>query len=121
MTIEEYAQSKNSCLIRTGSGLSLCKNHEYYYQVQLQMFCTRTSFCDFVIWSKKNLFIERVFMDQPFLYENIKKAERFHALVIVPELLSRFFTQPICEPVLQFINGDTNQNLCDVVPNTNQI
>ena len=100
-SIEEYAKSKNSCLIASGNNYSLDREHAYYYQTQLQMFCSETKFCDFVLWSKKCLFIERIFINNDFLNEKLKLAENFHAMVIVPELLSRCFTQPIIKPALE--------------------
>lgn len=60
--------------------------------MQLQMFVTKAKYCDFVIWSKDCLFIERVGFNEQFFNECLKKSLDFHKYVIKPELLSRFFT-----------------------------
>ena len=58
------------------------------------MISTGRSYCDFVIWSPHDdLYIERVLLDQGFIEEKLKKAERLFRLAIIPELLGKWFTR----------------------------
>lgn len=66
LTLEEFAQRKTSCLVHHGAKFSLDRKHIYYYQIQLQMFITKAKYCDFVIWSTKDLFVERIIFDKMF-------------------------------------------------------
>ncbi|XP_070205985.1 uncharacterized protein [Littorina saxatilis] len=52
---------------RDRARLSLKEKHEYYTQVQLQMFVTKTEFCDFVVWTPKDLAVVKVEYDPEFM------------------------------------------------------
>lgn len=93
LSLSDFSKKKNTCLVyHNDDEFSLDQNHLYYYQIQLQMFVTKTKFCDFVIWSKNCLFIDRVSFNEEFFNECLKKSLDFHKYVIKPELLSRLFT-----------------------------
>ena len=34
-----------------------------YMQVQCQVFCTQRSYCDFVVWTEKDVHIQRIYPD----------------------------------------------------------
>ncbi|XP_050509399.1 uncharacterized protein LOC126886482 [Diabrotica virgifera virgifera] len=61
LTFEQFAVLKNTCLILNNQNITLDKKHAYYYQCQLQMFVTKSKYFDFIVWSKDNIFIERIF------------------------------------------------------------
>lgn len=44
----------------------LNKNHEYYYQIQGQLHISNRDFCDFVVWTPKEIHIERIQRDDMF-------------------------------------------------------
>lgn len=91
--IDEWARLNDTCLRYSDSGnLHVDKNHAHYYQMHLQMFVTNLPYCDFVIWSKTELFLERIFFDNGFFQENFIKAKIFHERVIIPELLAKFYS-----------------------------
>ncbi|KAJ8928717.1 hypothetical protein NQ314_018682, partial [Rhamnusium bicolor] len=88
ITIEKFADLKTSCLLQTKTNeIYLDNGHSYYYQVQQQMTMTGTLYCDFVVWSPKEMFIERVLFNEDFWYQAMQKATEFHKNVIIPELL----------------------------------
>lgn len=94
MSLEEFAEKKQSCLgINDNGHLTLDNEHMYYYQVQLQMFCTTLEYCDFVVWSPKCIFIERIPYNQEFIKTHISKALEFHKQVIMPEILGKYYTE----------------------------
>ena len=48
----------------------------------------------YIVWSPHDdLYIERVLLDQGFIEEKLKKAERLFRLAIIPELLGKWFTR----------------------------
>ena len=93
LNLKEFANLKDYLIEKDGK-FSLDRTHAYYYQIQLQMFVLKRKFCDFVIWSKKEIFIERIYFCLNFIEINLKKASIFHKNVIKPELLARWYTQP---------------------------
>lgn len=93
MSLKSFAAAKNTCLILEEDGsYSLDKKHAYCYQVQLQMYVTKRKYSDFVIWSKNEIWVERIVVDNDFLQKNLLAASTFHSSVIIPELLSRWYT-----------------------------
>ena len=60
------------------------------------MYSLEVEYCDFVVWSKTCIDIERIHVDQDFIKFNLDKASEFHKNVILPELLEDFIlTQKI--------------------------
>ncbi|XP_024859127.1 uncharacterized protein LOC112450070 [Kryptolebias marmoratus] len=64
-------------------------NHEYYHQVQLHIFVCVVQYCDFVIWTQRDLLITRVAKDEEMLHTVLPIAEQFFRQSILPELLTR--------------------------------
>ena len=71
--------------------LELKKTHKYYYQVQLQIYILDFEWCDFVIWSKRGIHIERIQRNESFIKDMIPKLLKFHHSILLPE----FFEQRI--------------------------
>ena len=82
-----------------GDKLELCHDHGYYYQCQLQIFVTRRTFCDFVVWSPKELHMERITLDEELVKVAIPAAEKFWRLCVLPELLGKWYTRMQCPKV----------------------
>lgn len=61
-TIAEFASNKQSCLVVEGEDARLSSKHHYHYQVQMQMMICKKTYCDFVVWTEKDLFVERFFL-----------------------------------------------------------
>ncbi|CAH1118134.1 unnamed protein product [Phaedon cochleariae] len=93
MEIGQYLDIKTSPLTCDGIVTSLDRGHAYYYQTQLQIKVTDTKYCDFVIWSPRGFFHERIFRDEDFWAINFPKAYEFYKKVILPELLGKYFTK----------------------------
>ena len=65
----------------------------------MQLLCSPVlKFIDFVIWTEKALFIERIFPDKDFCYQNVSKAKEFFLRGILPELIGRWFSRPTPTP-----------------------
>ena len=92
LNLEQFSKLKGSYLLKDDKSYKLDREHEYYYQIQLHLYTTEKTYCDFVVYSARDLFIERVNLDHQFLIENLHKAYVFHYNVIIPELLAKWYT-----------------------------
>ena len=68
LTVPEACQQlKNFCLEKTENNTYQLKpKHDYYYQIQCQLYCTNTQWCDFVVRTQKDIHIERIFRNQAY-------------------------------------------------------
>ena len=62
-------------------------------QVQCQLFCTQRSYCDFVVWTEKGVYIERIYPDETFCLETVSRVKHFFITSILPELIGKFYSQ----------------------------
>ena len=70
--MKEVSEEKSRFFLRVteAGNLELKDNHQYFYQIQLQMKLCNASFCDFVVWSKhQGILVQRVFPDTEFITE----------------------------------------------------
>ena len=88
------SEQKNFCLIKNGNSLSLNKKHHYYFQVQAQIFICDVDYCDFVVWTMRDIHIERIGPDVALWEDALLKATKVFKLAVLPELLGRWFTKP---------------------------
>ena len=73
-------EMKGFCLKRNEQNiLTLDKEHTYFYQVQMQLFVTNSSFCDFIVWleNDQEFFIEHIEPDIEFFQQNLDKVRDF--------------------------------------------
>uniref|UniRef100_A0A8C5G714 PHD-type domain-containing protein n=1 Tax=Gouania willdenowi TaxID=441366 RepID=A0A8C5G714_GOUWI len=54
------SEDRNFCLYVVNGQVHLKKNHQYYTQVQTQLFVTESSYCDFVVWTLMDTVILRI-------------------------------------------------------------
>ena len=64
-----------------------------YMQVQCQLFCTQRSYCDFVVWTEKDVHIERIYPDESFWLESVSRVRHFFVTSILPELIGKFYSR----------------------------
>lgn len=62
----------------TSHGLAVNKNHKFYYQVQLQMFCAECNWTDLVLSEMNDLIIIHIKKCNGFLSSIIQKLEAFN-------------------------------------------
>ena len=94
----DYVQRRNACLYSEGNEYRLKKNHQYFYQVQQQLFTTGRMYCDFVVCavSSRNhveLASERIYPDNEHWDSVLPKLSHFWRYCILPEILGRWYTQ----------------------------
>ena len=90
----EYVKKRNSCL---DDKFLLKKSHQYYYQVQQQLFITGRAFCDFVVCktngSNADHIIERIQPDTNHWNSVLPKLTQFSRFCVLPEILGKWYTQ----------------------------
>lgn len=92
-SFEVLTVKPNNILNRTGNTFVLETDHEFYYQVQLQINLISLTYCDVVFWSPRDTLIIRVDSDIDFWKTAMSKALKFHEQVIMPEILGKFYTK----------------------------
>lgn len=86
------AKLSEACGLRLNKDeLKLDSKHRYYYQVQCQLFVTEMAYCEFVVWTKKDLFVQSLMPDEHFRNVNLPKAITFYKKVVLPEVIINCF------------------------------
>ena len=81
---KEVDENSNTCL-------KLDSNHDYYYQVQGQLFASNRSMCDFVVYTQKDIYVSRIVRDQIFIDKMIEKLTLFFNDYFKPALKHALF------------------------------
>lgn len=83
---EACVQIKNFMLLQENGKISLDKCHDYYIQVQGQLLVTGAPWCDFVVYTTKDMFTERILPDTSFMTSMLLKLSFFYKFYAVPFL-----------------------------------
>ena len=86
---EAAVQDTNFQLTLANGKLHLKKNHAYYHQVQGQMALCGAMWCDFVVYTFKGMYIERIPFDNTFWNEMLTKLEAFYFTHFLPRILNK--------------------------------
>lgn len=87
MTIEDACvNSKTFFLQNDGENYKLSQKHVYWYQVQGQLLVTGAQFCDFVTYTKQDLYIERILPHEETMITLIEKLTSFYINHLKPYL-----------------------------------
>lgn len=85
------SSSSNFCLTfdSVNQKVRLKTKHIYYHQCQLQLFVGRDIFdwCDFVVATRDDLFIERLTLDMDWVSDNVDELECFYDSFVLPRLV----------------------------------
>ena len=65
--------------------------------MQAQLTCTKSQYCDFVVYTEKEMHVERIYLNSSIMDENLMKAKQFFQVAVLPELLGRWFSRPLSE------------------------
>ena len=66
-SLREKANESPCFLDESDRNLTLNVYHAYYYQVRTQIKLCKANFCDFVLFRREELFVQRVYLDEPFI------------------------------------------------------
>ena len=95
LVIAAKANDSSFCLKYSEEEMSLSVDtcHPYYYQVQCQLFVTGVEYCDFVVWTNKVIYVQRLLPDTEFWDRALTRAILFYKKGVLPELLGRWFSR----------------------------
>lgn len=102
---EKYVTHEHSCLEKKNDKFVLKRTHNYYYQVQQQLFTLpERKHNDFVVCGvdaagNAHLFTERILPDTHHWDSVLPKLELFWGLCILPEILGRWYTRRLADQV----------------------
>ena len=85
---DEANKCKDFCLKEKDDCLKLKRTHQYYYQIQATMYCTKRKWCDFVVRTTVDLHKEslRIVWDPQFWLSVLPVLRTFYFTAILPEL-----------------------------------
>ena len=86
----------------------LKKDHAYFYQVQAQIFLCNAHFCDFIMFSKKDIVILRILPDLEIIASAIAAVMTFFKLAVLPELVGKYFSNAFKEPIASSATAATS-------------
>lgn len=90
----------------------LQKDHDYYYQVQCQLAVCEKPYCDFVCWTTKGIFVERVKRDPDFFKSAVPKVKSIFMKCLLPELLARNLQSSSDVDTGDFVKQDKMETFC---------
>ena len=93
--IKNAAEKITFCMISDENGeISLSRDHAYYYQVQAQLNLSERDYCDFVVWTNKDLKMERIEPSAEFWENCVQKASSLFKKCVLLELIGKYYTRP---------------------------
>lgn len=88
---EKISEESVSFLKSANESLELDKSHDYYYQIQGQLFCTERTNCILVVYTFKDLKIIDVPRDQELICTMLEKLESFFDQHFKKAMLNKFY------------------------------
>ena len=85
-SLAEACKSSAFCLENKDNTFRLKVKHDYFYQVQCQIYCTNSDWCDFVLQTDKDIHIERIQRDRKWWDTQLTKLQKFYFSALLPEL-----------------------------------
>ena len=88
MDFNEACKKSSFCLQvdKSTNTRQLKRRHDYYFQVQCQMYCTDKPWCDFVVRTNKDIHVEHIHRDSDWWGEQLEKLRKFYYSALLPEL-----------------------------------
>lgn len=86
----------NDCFqdVNANGQLHLNKDHAYYYQVQCQLLVSEIKSCDFVVWTTKDFFVEKIMFDEIFCNDMVDRCKLLFKKAVLPELVGSYIPDP---------------------------
>ena len=78
-------------LLKTDVNLTLDRKHDYFYQIQGQLFCTGAATCDLVVYTFKDLKCISIDRDEPFITDMVSKLQEFYNNFFKNAVLQKIF------------------------------
>ncbi len=89
VTVRSACEDQNFyCELTEDQNIKLKRNHEYYHQVQLQLYVSGAVWCDFCVWTTKSMETERIYPCIKWQEEEVPKLDAFFYEFISPEIVN---------------------------------
>ena len=96
---DSYVLKPGSCLEKNSSGeFVLVYTHEYYYQVQQQLFTTKLNYSYFVVCGVNEnqiKLVSQILPDKDHWDRILPKLHKFWRICVLPEVLARWYTRNV--------------------------
>jgi hypothetical protein len=102
-TSEIPMRKTDNFLIAIGQDLKLKRNHKYFYQVAMQLYCTKRDWCDFVVY-----YANELNTDERISIERITREETDIVWKQIAPKLERFFIEDLAPEI---VNSRKNRNM----------
>ena len=89
MTPEDCAKDSTFCCKLEDGKLSLKCEHNYFHQVMGQMAITERNWCDFVVYTKKSISVQRIMFSEEWKQNILPKLRDFYQTAFVAELFTQ--------------------------------
>ena len=113
-SIEQRTEDSQFFLKQDEKGdLCLDLYHTYYFQAQAQLKFCSASYADFVVWTEKELFVQRILPEEPFISIVLQQSKTFIKVGILPEMHGKWYPkEPITknQPSAEDIGNHRNRN-----------
>ena len=80
-------ESPSFCLQNDNGMLQLKRNHQYFYQIQQQLYVT---WCNFVVWTPIEIFVEEIDYEPQFVEVAVSKAQKFYFDIYLTSIVPYF-------------------------------
>lgn len=88
---KEISEESVSNLKNVNDEMELDKSHDYYYQIQGQLFCSGRKECIFVVYTLKDMKTIKVHRNNTFIEIMLQKLEKFFNYHFKKSVLNRFY------------------------------
>ncbi|XP_062535323.1 uncharacterized protein LOC134204525 isoform X2 [Armigeres subalbatus] len=92
LTIEDLATKPNSFVRFKNGIIELAQEHEYYYQIQAQIFLTNSDFGLCMIWCKTETNIIKITKNENVWGKCLERSRLYFYNIVMPELLGNYYT-----------------------------
>ena len=87
LSVREACSRKGFFCELVNDEIHLRRNHHYFYQIQGSMAVVGVEWCDFIVWTTKDLTIERIKFDSTFWRDKFKLLHSAYISYILPEII----------------------------------
>lgn len=88
MVREACSTEQFYCTKDENNKVTLKVRHNYYYQVQGQLAILNLEWCDFIVWTNKDLHVERMKADREFWQQQcLPKLRSYYYNIMLPEII----------------------------------
>lgn len=68
--------------------INLKATHDYYFQIQGQLHIIQKLYCDFIVWTPLEMFVERIVKNDEFWYSKMEtNLVQFYHKALIPEIV----------------------------------